>query len=385
MTLPPPVHVLRRVDQRPPPEGSEEIRCFIPVRNEAARLPWFLDYHRRLGVDRFFAVDNGSTDGTCELLLGQPDCHVFRTRNSYVEAHYGVAWINVLLDEFGAGHWCLTLDADEQFVYPGSETDGLRSLTRFLDREDSRGLFAFLLDMYGGTSVADAVYRPGTPFLETCPFFDPDYRWVERSGFPPMDVLGGPRLRCFYPELAAPGAVRKQAQRARRLAARLAGLPVVRAPHLSKVPFVRWAPRTRYLTSHSLNGLRLSSVTGALLHFKFFGDFHDRVLAELAWRRGAISPGTWDATSEMRRYYKRLSTDPSFSLRDRLSVRYQSTEQLVELSLVRDAPAWRGMRLAGANADPTCQENRRDAPIQRCSARDSYATSSTAGMRCEQP
>jgi len=44
------------------------IFLFSTMRNEALRLPYFLEYYRALGVDQFFIVDNGSTDGTAELL-----------------------------------------------------------------------------------------------------------------------------------------------------------------------------------------------------------------------------------------------------------------------------------------------------------------------------
>jgi len=34
---------------------------------------------------------------------------------------YGVDWQNALLNEYGMNHWCLTVDADEWFIYPGYE------------------------------------------------------------------------------------------------------------------------------------------------------------------------------------------------------------------------------------------------------------------------
>ncbi len=55
----------------------------MTVRNEALRLPSTLRQHRALGVNRFFVVDNGSTDGTLDLLAGEPDVHVFTTADSY--------------------------------------------------------------------------------------------------------------------------------------------------------------------------------------------------------------------------------------------------------------------------------------------------------------
>src|SRR5689334_2342449 len=70
---------LVRVDKKPVPAGKNEIRLFVAARNERLRFPYFLKYYRELGVDRFFVIDNGSTDGTVPLLTAEPDVHVFRT------------------------------------------------------------------------------------------------------------------------------------------------------------------------------------------------------------------------------------------------------------------------------------------------------------------
>ncbi len=42
---------------------SGDILLFACLRNEVIRIPYFLDYYRRAGVDHFLIVDNGSTDG----------------------------------------------------------------------------------------------------------------------------------------------------------------------------------------------------------------------------------------------------------------------------------------------------------------------------------
>ena len=49
---------LKRLDTHGIPEDKSEIRLFGVVRNESLRMPYFLDYYRRMGVMRFFIVDS---------------------------------------------------------------------------------------------------------------------------------------------------------------------------------------------------------------------------------------------------------------------------------------------------------------------------------------
>jgi hypothetical protein len=75
--------LLQKLDSKRIPNNRNEIRAFVGVRNELARLPNFLEYHRQLGVDRFFVMDNESDDGTRDYVLSQPDCHCFHTEGSH--------------------------------------------------------------------------------------------------------------------------------------------------------------------------------------------------------------------------------------------------------------------------------------------------------------
>ncbi len=74
--------------QARPRRGS--IDAYMVVRNEAERLPFLLEHHRRLGIDRFFVCDNDSRDGSMEFLLSQGDCVVYHTADSFGEAGCGM-------------------------------------------------------------------------------------------------------------------------------------------------------------------------------------------------------------------------------------------------------------------------------------------------------
>jgi len=59
-------HVLIEQNRADPPVAPGEIRAFARCRDERLRLPAFLRHYRALGVNRFFIVDNGSSDGTVD-------------------------------------------------------------------------------------------------------------------------------------------------------------------------------------------------------------------------------------------------------------------------------------------------------------------------------
>ena len=102
---------MKKLDTLKIPSAREEIRLFLVGRDEGLRLPFLIEHYRLAGVDRFFVVDNGSTDGMTDFLLSQKDVHVFYTEDSYKENKAGVSWVNQLLDQYGVGHWCLVVDA----------------------------------------------------------------------------------------------------------------------------------------------------------------------------------------------------------------------------------------------------------------------------------
>src|SRR5215470_1266946 len=109
--------VMFKIDARPIPQ-RRELRAFLAIRDEIARLPDVLRHHRELGIDRFFVVDNGSVDGSFEFLQDQPDVHVYRTMESYPASRLGLTWMQELMDEYST-YWSLLIDADELFIYPG--------------------------------------------------------------------------------------------------------------------------------------------------------------------------------------------------------------------------------------------------------------------------
>ena len=343
------VHALVEWPTHALPAARGEIRAFARCRNEALRLPAFLRHYRQLGVDRFFIVDNGSSDGSVDYLAAQTDVHLFHTGNRYGEANSGTAWLNALLAQFGVGCWCVTVDIDELLVYPGSEHAPLRTLTTYLDQHGFDAFACMLLDLYPAGPLKDCRYAPADNLVTASPYFDAGpYDRIAVSLSPGVLIRGGMRERVFYAEARSRnlGAQLYDSlldrlgywfpflRNARPLVARRRRTP----PCLTKVPLVRWDEKSQYLGMHWISPKTVAADTGVLLHFKFLADFHDRALLEAA--RGEH----YEGSSEYQRYARTLTETADFTLMYDGSIRFEDSAQLVTLGLMHETPDWVGAR-----------------------------------------
>ena len=294
-----------RLDKNRLDIGRDEILGFARIRNEALRLPYFLQHHRNSGVDRFFFVDNNSDDAGAAFLSGQPDVHVFWTDEAYRDNASGMNWVHKLLNEYGTNHWCLTLDPDELLVFPYSEERNLRILTRYLQDEHFNAFGVFMLDMYSSKPIVETVYQTGRSFLDFCRYFDCTSE-QERQGA---------RSRIFWS-----GAIEA---------------PKARPPYLKKIPLVYWDAETHYKTStHIVDGVREADITGALLHFKFFSDFIERVNVAVSERQ------YWNDSEQYEQYQNAIKGNAKLAAFDRDSVFYRDSKQLIALGLIKTSPRW---------------------------------------------
>lgn len=306
-------HDLTRVSARPGRIDPDAILAFAVVRNEAERLPHWLDHHRRLGVGRFLIVDNDSDDGSAPMLAAQPDVTLWTTQASYRASRFGRDWTNWLLTRYGAGHWCLTLDADELFVFPHHPRAGLHDLVAELDRRRVPALGALMVELYPKGPLRPPQPLDGAAALARLEWFDAgNYRMAIQSPLRNRWVQGGVRDRVFF------------ADRPRR------------APTLNKLPLVRWRRGFAYVNStHSALPARLNDawdgpgdprLSGALLHTKFLPSIVERSRIERARRQHFNEPLAFDD------YYGALIGNPDLWAPE--SCRFAGWESLVGAGLM---------------------------------------------------
>ncbi|MEL6550718.1 MAG: glycosyltransferase family 2 protein [Pseudomonadota bacterium] len=306
-------HELTPVNFRLHDAPGRRILCFSTMRNEIARLPFWLEHHRTLGVEHFLIVDNGSDDGTTDYLAQAPDVSLWRTAASYKAARFGVDWLNRLQHLYAPGRWALTLDADECLTYPEAASRPLPELCEWLDARGIESFGALMLDLYPDGPLGAAPYAPGRPVWETLTHFDAHgYTWEYQPKFRNISIRGGPRKRVFFADTPD------------------------HAPHLHKVPLVKWRRGMAYASStHLALPRRLNDAfdarharpTGVLLHSKFLPEVVTKSAEEKLRAEHFTHPDRYGA------YYDRLTQSPT--LIGAPSTRYDGPAQLEALGLMR--------------------------------------------------
>lgn len=324
--------------------------AILVVKNEALRLPHFLDHHRRIGVRRFFIIDDASDDTTADLLDAAPDVVRIPSRGSFRENKS--RWVTAIADTYLDGEWTLLLDADELLIYPGWPDRSLADLIGTLEAHGEEALFCSLVDMYSANRFGSIAYKVGEPLIEACPYFDPDgYLLLPRKVMgrkdltPPENIVGGTRQRLFFEKRPASRLEREFMQRyfsihrhrslrpletaAALLVWRWMRLFLLRSrPSMSKVPLLRWrAGDTINSGYHSVRRqMKVAEEWGALLHFKYLQDFEGRAIA-------GADAGQY--STQYGFYKKRIEAGGLHTPFSEHSRRFTGVESLIEVGLMR--------------------------------------------------
>jgi Glycosyl transferase family 2 len=97
----------------------------IIVRDEADIIAHNIEYHRRMGVDRFIVIDHRSVDGTTEILRHFESEGILTLIRKGREIYPELLWTNALIRKAWRMHghvWHIGNDADEFYIPPAGHT-----------------------------------------------------------------------------------------------------------------------------------------------------------------------------------------------------------------------------------------------------------------------
>ena len=302
---------LRPINAEPRQAFTDKILLFTALRDEMLFLPWFLDYYRALGVDWFFIIDNGSTDGGAAYLAAQKDVALFASADNYAAAACGMRWVNELIRRYGQDNWCVHVDADEQFIAPGIETRGLRGVVDGMAARGEEVMPAYTLDTYPADMVALRDFKPGDSPLAVSSLIDPEYFF-----------FGGHEC-CFF---RAQGGARRRLFDTREM--------------LEKAPILRGGgERFYHNASHTTSYGRVSAQCGVLLHHKILREALDVIKP-----RADAASRIHDRGAACRIRHARYRDSGLLDGRARLprgarTVAYTDSDQLARFGLIGDFAA----------------------------------------------
>jgi hypothetical protein len=296
---------------------QNDLVIVTPFYGNNGLLPPFLQHHRRLGVDQFVFLDLSEIGGLAERLADQRDCAIWRPGGRTAKGQ-AIYWLNYLRRRYGTGRWCLSLEPNEMFVFPRSESRQIKDLTEFLQSEARDHIFALVVEMYGDQPAKKLVKKLASKTVENplniLSYFDPYGYTTSRSHHSwGVTVRGGVQRRTVFRDSPR------------------------RSPPLNRIPLVKWrwfytyVAGTRLLIPRRLNAPHPpwhSAPTACLLRFALLDDHASFVAAAMA-EAGQIS-----ARPSGAQYYRSLLKLRRHHLKHNASVRFNSSADLVECGLL---------------------------------------------------
>jgi hypothetical protein len=287
---------------------SNEVAVLCLYRDGMSYLPYFLNYHRKLGVAHFVFIDNGSKDQSMEFIKAQPDTTLYHSRLSFRD--YKLSFKNFLCESYGKMNWGLLLDIDEFFDFPNSDRISLSKFISYLEETDATAVLANMLDLFSEHPILDKL-EEGEDLSATYKFYDltqlnkEDYallfgRTNQLDNHKICTFRGGVRMRFFKDESV-----------------------------LTKHPLFRLQPGMACTSNgHDIRFAKVADTTAILYHYKFNRDY------QMVAQRALVEKGYYAGVGGYKIADEELAKNPRLKLFTENSKELKSTNQLLEQDFI---------------------------------------------------
>jgi hypothetical protein len=319
---------------------AERTSLFSVFRDEMFFAPAFFDHYRAIGVEQFLVLDDGSTDGTREFLMAQPDCVLLASDLRYGQEitfldagggsakqragiYFKMAIPRAFLDE----GYVIYVDADEFLLLPPGVTGVGEVIARLAARGDACCV-ASIVEFFPETVAG---LRAGAASVSLAELIAA-YGWFQPEPVVEIDAAGFPQPvgRSKSARLFQAHGVRLR-QRGLRKRLRSLFAPEYRASPQFKTPIFRSDEATFLTGTHKCNRPAPSDLLLTIAHFVFTAQFEAKVNRALEWR-------SYFNGSDKYEHYARLLRALARGrgiLTDAHSVCFTSTDQFVAAGLMR--------------------------------------------------
>lgn len=288
------------------------------MKDAAYYLGPFLAHYRRIGVEHFLIIDNGSTDGTPERLAEEPDVTV--CSNTLPVGQYEILLRGQIARHYVSGGWFLFADSDELILPAHGETRQISEFAEYCNIHGYDGAICQVLDLFSSHplqvtkdwSYADSVAAFDLYSLNEIDSFSYDDREnIQFSWYFRDNRLSNTDIRFMF------GGIRRE----------VFGENCCLTTHR----FVRNASHIEiYSHPHCSNNLTCADFTFLIKHYKFAGNIVARDLAHIANQ-------TWNHGEDKARMSILRDAD-GFVISGRQVQRFHSTEQLVDSGFLACSP-----------------------------------------------
>lgn len=133
--------------------SSHQVAVVCLIRDGAYYVKKLLSHHRELGVEHFLFIDNGSVDGTVEMLTAEPDVTVVQT---LVDVSRNECLIRACAARrYIKGGWFLFVDSDELIEFPTGQWRKFTDAAQYCNDRGFNAVVSQMLDLFSDLPLCE--------------------------------------------------------------------------------------------------------------------------------------------------------------------------------------------------------------------------------------